>query len=120
MMSAWLNATVKIQRRVESSRNALNEPVYGTESGYPIIFNNEPVRIEYESQSMQFTSAGERVDPTRVIMYVENLVLEEDRITVLTSDDPDQIGLLFLAKTVQPEWNAVGNVHHYLVELMVH
>lgn len=120
MMSAWLNATVTVQRRIELSRNTLNEPVYGNESDYPVIYPDEYVRIEYESQSMQFTTAGERVDPTKVLMYIENLVYEEDRVTVLTSDDPSQVGMLFLIKTVQPEWNAVGNVHHYLCELMVH
>lgn len=120
MLSAWLNAQVTIQRRASTSRNVLNEPDYGPEPNYPVVYALADVRIEFEQQRMGFTEGGERVDPSRVLMYIEDPVLEEDRVTVISTDDPTLQGELFLIRTVQPEWDAVGTLHHYLCELMVH
>lgn len=114
---------VRVQRRPASPiRNALNEPSYGNESGYPIVYDMIWTRIEYVDQTMVFTESGERVklDATTV-MYIEpDYILKPmDRITVQTSDNPSLIGQLYLVHAVYSEWNAVGNVSHFIVEIQV-
>jgi len=67
---------VNVQRRpANPARNSLNEPDYGAESGYPTVYNNLAVRIEYSAMQMQWTPTGERVAlPTSgaagVLMYL--------------------------------------------------
>lgn len=100
----------------------MNEPSYGNDASYPVEYASIPVRIEFESEKMQFQTSGERVSQQRVYMYVEPQypILEEDRITVLAADDATLVGQLYIVMTAQPEWNAVGNVHHYICELEIH
>ena len=122
MLSAWLNTQVKVQRRSAASRNALGEPSYGDESAYPTTYALLDVRIEFWDEQMQFTEIGERVVPTKLEMYVEpdSTIQAEDRVTILTSDAAAIVGQLYLVSSVYPEWNSVGDVHHYICELTVH
>lgn len=127
MISPWLNMTVKVQRRASSSRNALNEPSYGAEANYPVIYASIPTRIEYPSMAMVFTETGERVTlpesatlGTQMFFEPNYTINPEDRITVLTSDDASIVGQLYIVMSVFPEWGAMGQVHHYIAEIQVH
>lgn len=127
MITPWTNYTVKVQRRTTSSRNALNEPDYGTEANYPVAYASISVRIEFPDQQTEFTETGERVKmPMSAIsgvdMYVDPAytIAVEDRVTILTCDDASLIGQLYLVLAVYPENDSMGNVHHYVCELQVH
>lgn len=124
MLAPWLNMQVRVQRRpANPSRNALNEPAYGNESSYPIVYDMIWVRIEYVEEQMVFTETGERVKLAGMTaMYVEpTYVLKPmDRVIVQTSDNPGLIGQLYLIQTVYSEWDSVGNVHHYVCDIQVH
>lgn len=79
MISAWLNSTVNVQRRpANPSRNALNEPNYGTEASYPIVYPNLDVRIEYDTQQFVFAEGGLRVNPEyrTTYMFVDDISSE--------------------------------------------
>ncbi len=122
MLSPWLNCQVKVQRRAGVTRNALGEPDWGNEASYSVVYPSVWARIEIVEHVLEFTETGERVVEQNTYMFVEpDYQLEPmDRITVLTSDDPDLAGKLLLVLDVHPEWDAVGNVHHYVASLQVH
>ena len=119
--------TVKVQRRTATTRNALNEPNYGSEANYPVIYSSMWARIEYPDKNTEFNETGERVKLAQSVtsgvqMFFEPTytILEEDRITVLTSDNASLVNNLYLVMSVTPEWDGLGKVHHYVAELQVH
>ena len=132
MLAPWLNSTVQVQRRSSNpSRNTLNEPNYGAESSWPMIYTNLAVRIEYEPEKMQWTPTGERVNPnpSDFFMYVDDTnptdgtkttVNIEDRVTILTADEPGIIGKLYIVTAVFSEWDSMGNRHHTIAQMQVH
>lgn len=124
MLSPWLNMQVRVQRRpANPARNSLNEPAYGNESSYPVVYDMMWARIEYVEEQMVFTDTGERVKLSgQTALYVEAdfLLKPMDRITIQTSDNPALIGQLYLIQTVYSEWNSMGNVHHYVCDIQVH
>lgn len=126
MISPWLNMTVKVQRRGDPQligTNVLNEPSYGTDPNLPVAYASVDTRIEYDSYELLYTETGERVNPgggTWMIVEPEIILKSQDRVTVLTSDDPEVVGKVYIIKEVYSEWNTVGNVHHYIASLQVH
>ena len=119
---------VNVQRRPANPvRDSLNEPAYGAEASYPVVYANMPTRIEFPGAQLQFTEAGERsVYPQSVVtgtdMYVDPdyTILVEDRITITQSDDASLIGQLFIVMSVTPDWNGVGDLHHTVATLQAH
>ena len=117
-----------IRRRDPSAaRNSLNEPDYGDETTWPIIYSDRWVRTEYPDLQMQFTETGERImlpssAASGVNMYVESdtTVLAEDRVIITSIDDATLINQLYIVTAVFPEYNAMGDTHHYIVELQIH
>lgn len=126
MITPWCNTVVKIQRRdVTAIKNVLGELDYGDESAYTTIYPTLNVRFEFEDARMEFNESGERVVP-KLYMYVEDgsTVLPMDRITVVSSDDTtllDQsVYKILIAVDIFPEWDSMGNLHHYMVECEPH
>jgi hypothetical protein len=119
MLGNLLNMTVKVQRRSASaSPNILNEPSYGDESNYPVIYASAPCRIDYWGAELQYNQAGERETPlkTTILYFDKDIVCyTQDRITILTCDDPSQVGLLYKVQHVEAEWDVMGNVNLYAV-----
>jgi hypothetical protein len=122
MINTWSNMTMRVQRRPVSTMNALNEPDYGDEANYPVIYANAMARYESITHVLEFNEQGERVEEKQTLLYVEPDILLEpmDRITVLTCDDSTMVGKLYLLQDVHPRFDSVGNVHHYLGELNIH
>ena len=122
MLTPWLNITIKVQRRSGTTRNALNEPDWGDESAYPVVYASIYARIEVVDRNMQYTETGERVTETKTLLFFEPTytILPEDRITVLSSNNSNIQNQLFLVYDVVPEWDSIGNVHHFVAELQVH
>lgn len=132
MLSPWLNSSVTIQRRSSNpARNILNEPNYGVESTWPVIYTNLAVRIEYQPEKMEWTPLGERVNPnpSDFFMYVDDTnapdgtklsVNVEDRVTVTIADEPAIIGRLYIITAVFSEWDSMGNRHHTIAQMQVH
>ena len=127
VIQAWLNYTVKIQRRADSSGvNSLGEPAYGDASTWPIIPDprgnpTHTVRIEFNVENMQFSPTGERVIQKETLMFVraDDSLAPEDRITILNTNIDSQLNTYFIVLAVWPENDAVGNVAHYVGELQV-
>jgi len=127
MIQPWLNLTVTVQRRPSNpARNSLNEPNYGAESGYPVVYTNMPTRIEYPGEKMQFTETGERVALPEGVFGVEMFidpsytVLPEDRVTVTGSDDASLLNQRYIVMSVIPQWDSVGNMSHAIATLQIH
>lgn len=124
MLAPWLNLTVTIQRRAANpARNALNEPNYGAESGYTTVYSNIYGRIEYQPERVYWNESGERVnvsEGTFLFLEPDYIVKPQDRVTITTADNTDLINKLYIATAIFSEWNSVGNVHHYVVQLAVH
>jgi hypothetical protein len=123
MLAPWLNLQIKVQRRTQNSRNSLNEPDYGPEANYPTIYTSVWARIEYNSKSMAFTDTGERVTlgGNTIVMTEPDVKLQpEDRITILTTDDPEQLNKTYIVMENYSEWDSMGNVHHYVSTIEVH
>ena len=122
MINTWSNITIRVQRRPISAPNSLNEPDYGDEANYPIVYNNVLARYEAMEHVLTFNELGERVEEQNTWLFVEPDILLEprDRITCLTSDDPDMVNKLYLLQDVHPRWDAMGNVHHFVCEIQIH
>jgi len=123
MLAPWLNLTVKIQRRSGTSRNSLNEPDWGTDASLPIAYASVYCRIEYVDMQISYNEQGERVNlgaGTYMFLEPETVVYPQDRVTILTADDPALINKLYLITAVFDEWNAVGNLHHHVCQLSIH
>lgn len=132
MISAWLNSTVNISRRpTNPARNPLNEPSYGAESSYPVIYQSLDVRIEYDTQAVQWTEGGVRVNPDlrTTYMFVDDTIsengqkiniLDQDRVVVITTDNPYFLNKLYIIVAIVPEWDGMGNRSHSVCELQVH
>jgi hypothetical protein len=118
-----LNVTIQVQRRASNpGRNSLNEPAYGPESAWPVVYSNLACRIEYVDRTMQFTQTGERVVLDKTLLYVEPEITihPEDRITITGTDAATESGAFYIVMDVYPESNSVGDVHHYVVEIEPH
>lgn len=123
MLAPWLNIQITVQRRSELDRNVLNEPDYGPEADYPVVYDSAWARIEYNSKSMVFTDTGERVTlggQTILMVEPEIQIQAEDRVTIVSTDDPEQLNKTYIIMEVYNEWNSVGNVHHYVATIEVH
>ena len=118
--------TVKVQRRAELQvvgMNVLNEPSYGTDPNLPVAYASIDTRIDYEDFDLLYTETGERDNPgAGTYMFVEaDIILRtQDRITILTSDNAEEVGKVYIIKQVYGEWNTVGNLHHRIAALQVH
>ena len=127
VLQAWLNYTVKIQRRPENAVvNSLGEPSYGDPSTWPIVPDQRgnpthTVRIEFNVESMMFTPTGERVIQNQTLMFVraDDFLQPEDRITILNTNIDQLLNNYFILHAIWPENDAVGNVSHYVGELQV-
>jgi hypothetical protein len=122
MINPWSNITIRVQRRPISTTNSLNEPDYGDEANYPIVYDNVLARYEAVEHTLQFNEQGERVEEVNTTLMVEPEIqlLPMDRITCLTSDDPQMVNKLYILQDVHTRWDAIGNVHHYVGEIQVH
>ena len=126
MLAPWLNITVKVQRRNAPSvvgMNALNEPNYGVDSSLPIVYADIWTRIEYNEFDLLYTETGERINPgAGTYMFVDSdiILMPQDRVTILTSDNPDVVGAVYIIKEVYGEWDSVGNLHHRVAQLQIH
>jgi hypothetical protein len=122
MINPWSNITIRVQRRAAATTNALNEPDYGDEANYPIIYDNVLARYEAIEHVLTFNELGERVEEQKTTIMVEPEILLEpmDRITILTSDDPQMINKLYIMQDVHVRWDGLGNVHHYAGEVQIH
>lgn len=113
--------TVEVQRRSQSaSTNTLNEPNYGTKANWPIIYVSAPCRIDFWKSEIKYNQTGERINPTdSTILYFDNdiVVYTQDRITILTCDDPSQVGLHYKVQHTEAEWTVMGQVDHYCVSV---
>lgn len=127
VIQAWLNYTVKIQRRPPGGGvNSLGEPAYNDPATWPVVldpFGNptHKVRIEFNVESMMFTPTGERVIQNQTLMFIraDDYLQPEDRITILNTNIDPLLNSYFIAHAVWPENDAVGNVSHYVAELQV-
>lgn len=127
-MSPWQNIQVKVQRRPSNpTPNVLNEPDYSDPLTWPVV--NDPdgnithaVRIEFNDENLEFTATGERIKMVKTLMYVSvfDLILSEDRITIVQSEQflDSHLPNYFVVLDVWPEWGgAISNVNHYICDL---
>lgn len=124
MLIPWLNQTIQVQRRTGTARNQLNEPDWGLESNYSVVYPAVPIRIEYVPEQVQWTLQGERVNPNQSQTFIffepQWLINIQDRVTFLQSDDPVLINRLYIVIAVFSEWDSMGNTHHRVAQIAVH
>ena len=124
MISPWLNTQVSVQRRSSGiPRNPLNEPAYGKEATWTVVYNTIWVRIEYSPEATQYTQLGERVNAgSGTFMYFEPtyVIFPQDRITVVGSDDVSLVNKLYIVLAYFNEWDSLGNKHHSVVQIQTH
>lgn len=124
MLSFLTTHTVKIQRRAANPiRNTLNEPDYGAESTWTVAYASVPCRMDTHPRNPEYNETGERVDVgNEQFIYVEPeyILYPQDRVTILESSDPSEIGAFYIVNSVYNEYDSQNNVHHRVGQLQVH
>jgi hypothetical protein len=128
IIPAWQNIQIKVQRQpANPGVNVLNEPNLGSDSTWPVV--NDPyghtthsVRIEFNQENAQYLPTGERIVQQQTLMFVDpnDDILPQDRITIVSSDIHTDLPSFFIVQDIWPEYNAVGDVNHYMAELQPH
>ena len=105
-----LNSLVTVKRRQSSTRDILNNPVYGAPtsgSGWSTIYTNMPVRLAFHTNLLDFAREGERENPGGVVYYSPDYALQtEDRI--ITAD-----GIEYTVISIVPGYVFGSVVDHY-------
>ena len=121
MIGFLQNMTVQIQRRTVLTTDVLGAVNYGNEVTWPVIYPSALARIEFWTSDINYGPTGEHINPSvRTVLFLDFDVVpqSQDRITILTSDDPNMIGKKYIINTVDPQWDLTGLLHHYIVELL--
>ncbi len=116
MQNSLLNEAVDVYRRVSASRDALNNPVYGTPItgvGWNLIYSAMPCRLAFTDKRIEFAHGGERVKPYGTLYFSEDFaLLQEDRI--ITTDN-----IQYVVTSIRIAYKTGSIVDHYegIVEL---
>jgi hypothetical protein len=120
MFAAIFTDVVNVRRRTTStaaSRDALNNPVYGDPTVFPIVYTGIKVRILFSGKSMIFPATGEIIRPQGIMYYPTNLtILPQDRVvTVSTPGYPANIE--YVVTSFVPGFLFNGKVSHFEAQL---
>lgn len=116
MQPSLLNERVDVYRRVEDSRDSLNNPVYGkpvTGVGWNLIYLSMPCKLAFTDKRVQFARGGERVKPYGTVYFSQAFSLrQEDRI--ITRDN-----IQYVVTSIRTAYKAANVIDHYeaIVEL---
>lgn len=116
MQQSLLNENVDVYRRVATSRDSLNNPVYGvpvTGTGWNLVYPAMPCRLAFTDKRITFSRGGERVLPFGTLYFSADFALiQEDRIIT-----PDNIQ--YVVTSIRIAYKTGSVVDHYegIVEL---
>lgn len=116
MQPSLLNEKVDVYRRVDTGRDALNNPDYGspvTGDGWNLIYRAMPSKLAFSDKKIDFASGGERVLPHGTMYFSQAYLLrQEDRIIT-----PDNIQ--YVVTSIRVAYKTATVIDHYeaIVEL---
>lgn len=106
---ALLNEKITIKRRIDTGRDSLNNPTYGTPtsgSGWSTVYSNVSVRFAFSDKFIVFDSTGERIHPEGTMYFKKEFdIKHEDR--AITSD-----GIEYVVTAVRIGRQTNGIVNH--------
>lgn len=110
MQTSLLNENVDVYRRAATSRDALNNPVYGSPiagAGWNIAYSAMPCRLAFTDKRIEFAGGGERVKPYGTLYFsADYTVVQEDRIIT-----PDNIQ--YVVTSIRIAYKTGSIVDHY-------
>jgi hypothetical protein len=120
MITSLFSDVVTIKRRVNTGRDALNNPNYGNPTsgdGWYTVYITMPCRIALTDNSIKWDKVGERVLPFGTMYYSTAYILQpEDR--VLTQDAKATAnGAEYVVTAVKVAYKTGSAIDHYEVSL---
>jgi hypothetical protein len=118
MPPALFSQSVNVFRRTSTpSRDALNNPVYGTPTsgaGWSQIYTSMPCKLAFSSKAIQFAQTGERPEPSGIMYFGSAYsLLEEDRVVTVTGLPTSSSTIEYVVVGIVPAYSTPNTVDHY-------